>query len=129
MALSGFTITAFGALSALLANMSGKGQRYDQKVLEKWFKEPKLTVFEKFSDTEVKCLVCSRDTVLPVLINIKSRGKAMLTRHVETEKHCQIAAKPKESYCPLQMNLEQCVSKNKQVCIIELSYLLYYIIF
>lgn len=91
-------------------------KRYDQKVLQKWFDEPGLaSTFEKFSDYDVKCLVCSRASVLPVLINIKSRGKCMLYRHTESTKHCQIAGKTKSSTEDSQTTLDQCVSKKKKV--------------
>jgi hypothetical protein len=93
-----------------------KAKRWDQKVKLDWFKEPRLAVFEKHSEFLVKCKICSSKTVAPVLLNVKSHGKAILATQIATEKHLQLVEEGVSGDSdPTQSQLENYISKRKQV--------------
>ena len=67
---------------------ASKKKRYLQKVKVEWLREERFkTVFTKFSQHEVKCEICSTQTVHPVLLNVSGRGKPVLSDHLVTDQH------------------------------------------
>lgn len=43
-----------------------------------------------YDDYRVQYTLCSKKTVLPVLLNVANRGKAVLNSHLKAEKHLEM---------------------------------------
>jgi hypothetical protein len=97
-----------------------KQKRYQQKVKQAWFKEPQFSWLKKHDEYKVECTLCSKKTVIPVVLNVANRGKPVLSDHVKTEKLLELlesaasassttASNKLDSYFAPGKNVSQCV--------------------